>query len=54
MLNLPANFFRRFSTGDLTNRAMMVSEVSRQISGTMLRSLVTGLLAVGNVGLLFY
>ena len=33
---------------------MMVTEVSRSISGTVMRSLVTGLLVLVNVGLLFY
>ena len=54
ILKLPAGFFRKFTAGDLMNRAMMVSEVSREISGNVLRTMLTGLLAVVNVGLLFY
>jgi NHLM bacteriocin system ABC transporter ATP-binding protein len=54
LLRLPTQFFRRFNTGDLLNRAMMITEVSQEISGTMLRSLLTGALSLLNLGLLFY
>jgi ATP-binding cassette subfamily C protein len=54
LLRLPTRFFRRYATGDLLNRAMMITEVSQEISGTAMRSLVTGATTLLNLGLMFY
>jgi ATP-binding cassette subfamily C protein len=54
LLGLPMQFFRKFASGDLLNRSMMVTEVSHTLSGTTLRSLLTGFLSLLNLGLLFY
>src|SRR5262249_5861040 len=40
LLSLPTRFFRGYSTGDLLNRSMLITEVSQEISGTALRSLL--------------
>jgi ATP-binding cassette subfamily C protein len=52
LLRLPANFFRGFVSGDLLNRAMMVTQVSQTLNGATLRSLLSGSLALLNLGLL--
>jgi ATP-binding cassette subfamily C protein len=52
LLRLPAKFFRDFASGDLLNRAMQVTEVSQALNSATLRSLVSGSLALLNLGLL--
>src|SRR5262249_15941475 len=54
LLRLTVGFFRRFDTGDLLNRAMLITEVSQALRGSSLRSLLTGLMTLFNLGLLFY
>ena len=51
---LRAPFFRKFSSGDLLDRIMAVSEVSEEFNSTTIRTLVTGLTTSLNLGLLFY
>ena len=47
-------FFRKFSSGDLLDRIMAVSEVSEEFNSTTIRTLLTGLTTSLNLGLLFY
>jgi len=51
---LRAPFFRKFSSGDLLDRIMAVSEVSEEFNSTTIRTLLTGLTTSLNLGLLFY
>jgi ATP-binding cassette subfamily C protein len=52
VLRLPVNFFGSFTTGDLLNRAMMVTQISQALNSAVLRSLLSGSLALLNLGLL--
>lgn len=54
VLLLTAPFFRRFTGGDLLDRLMAISEVSQEFNSTSIRSLLVGLTASLNLGLLFY
>ncbi|MDG1192850.1 MAG: ABC transporter transmembrane domain-containing protein, partial [Arenicellales bacterium] len=54
VLLLTAPFFRRFSGGDLLDRLMAISQVSQEFNSTSIRSLLVGLTASLNMGLLFY
>ena len=54
VLLLTAPFFRRFIDGDLLDRLMAISEVSQEFNSTSIRSLLVGLTASLNLGLLFY
>lgn len=54
LLNLPASFFRQYSTGDLQSRVTSISTIRRQLSGATLLTLITGLFSLLNLGLLFY
>ena len=54
VLLLTAPFFRRFTGGDLLDRLMAVSQVSQELNSTSIRSLLVGLTASLNLGLLFY
>lgn len=53
LLELPIPFFRRFSAGDLAERAMGISAIRQQLSGTTVNSIVSGVFTVFNLILLF-
>jgi NHLM bacteriocin system ABC transporter peptidase/ATP-binding protein/NHLM bacteriocin system ABC transporter ATP-binding protein len=53
LLRLPTGFFARYSSGDLAFRAMEFSKVFKKISGAAVTTLVMGLFAVFNLGLLY-
>ena len=54
LIALPAPFFRLFSTGDLTMRAMSIISIRRALSSTVLNSLMTCIFSVFNFFLMFY
>lgn len=54
LLNLPAPFFREYTAGDLSIRAMGVNMIRRMISGTLVLSLLGGLFSIFNFLLLFF
>ncbi len=53
LLALPVTFFRRYSSGDLADRAMSINVIQRTVSGVALSSILTGIFAFWNLGLLF-
>ncbi|TAE07199.1 MAG: hypothetical protein EAZ95_18630, partial [Bacteroidetes bacterium] len=54
LLNLPATFFRKFSTGDLADRTMGLNHIRQMLSESVIMGLLGGVFAVLNFGLLFY
>lgn len=54
LLSLPADFFRRYSSGDLTHRAMGISYIKQILSSTVTLAVFTGVFSWFNVLLLFY
>ena len=54
LLNLPLTFFKRFSSGDLLNRSMIVSEISAEVSGVAIKGLFAGFSTCISILLLFY
>ncbi len=54
LLGLRMAFFKQFSSGDLLNRAMSVSEVTHEMNGQTLKTLVVSAMALLNLGLLYY
>ena len=54
LLRLPTGFFARFSSGDLAFRAMEFSKVFKKVSGAGVTTLLMGLFALFNLGLLFF
>ena len=54
LLHLPASFFRRYSSGDLAERAMGMDVIRRTLSGTVVSSFLASLFALFSFGLLFY
>jgi ATP-binding cassette subfamily C protein len=54
LLSLRSSFFRRHASGDLQSRVMAVDTIGAQLSGATMSSVVTGIMALLNLGLLFY
>lgn len=54
LLRLPVTFFRRFSAGDLTMRALGINSIRQILSNTVLTTVLSGAFSVVNLILLFY
>ena len=54
LLNLKVSFFRDYPVGDLTSRVLAISQIRSLLGGATLTGLFTSLLALLNLGLLFY
>jgi NHLM bacteriocin system ABC transporter peptidase/ATP-binding protein/NHLM bacteriocin system ABC transporter ATP-binding protein len=54
LLRLPSGFYAKFSSGDLAVRAMELSAIFKRISGSVAATVVSGIFAVFNLGLLFF
>lgn len=53
MLNLMPTFFRKYTSGELLIRLLAVSQIRAQISGAAQRTLLSGVFALLNLGLMF-
>jgi NHLM bacteriocin system ABC transporter ATP-binding protein len=54
LLNLPASFFRQYSTGDLVARAMGIGQIRQVITQAAMSSLLTFVFSLVTFALLFY
>lgn len=54
LLSLRLPVFRRFSSGDLLDRAMSVSAINHELNGQAMRTLLTSGTALLNLGLLYW
>ena len=53
LLKLSPPFFRKYATGDLLVRLLAVGQIRSQLSGATQRTLLTGVFALLNLGLMF-
>jgi NHLM bacteriocin system ABC transporter ATP-binding protein len=53
VLKLSPAFFREYSSGDLVNRIMAIGQIRAHISGSTQRTLLGGIFALLNLGLMF-
>jgi NHLM bacteriocin system ABC transporter ATP-binding protein len=53
LLTLPTTFFRQYEIGDLSSRVSVISQIRQKVSSTVLRSLLSSLFSLLNLGLLF-
>ena len=53
LLSLPAPFFRDYTAGDLTERAMGIDAVRQVLSGTTVLTILASVFSIFNFGLLF-
>jgi ATP-binding cassette subfamily C protein len=54
LLRLPVTFYKRFSAGDLTNRALSINAIRQILSSTVMTAVLSGTFSFVNLGLLFY
>jgi ATP-binding cassette subfamily C protein len=54
LLQLPAPFFRSYTAGDLSARALGISTIRQAVSGTVVLSILSGLFSVFNFLILFF
>lgn len=54
LLGLPMPFFRRYTAGDLANRAMGIDSIRQVLSGTVVTAVLSGLFSTLHFGLLFH
>ncbi len=54
MASLPTSFFRRFTAGDLADRANGVGLIRQMLTGATVHGLISGMFSVFSLGLLFY
>jgi NHLM bacteriocin system ABC transporter ATP-binding protein len=53
ILKLSPAFFRQYSSGDLVNRLLTISQIRSHLSGSTQRTLLSGVFALLNLGLMF-
>lgn len=54
LLRLPAPFFRRYTAGDLSDRANAIRLIRKLFSGATLQTFLRGIFALSSLALLFY
>jgi NHLM bacteriocin system ABC transporter ATP-binding protein len=54
LLSLPVPFFRKYTSGDLANRASGINTIRQVLSGTTIESIFSGTFSLLNLFLLFY
>ena len=54
LLSLPTEFFRRYTVGDLADRANGVSQIRMLMSGTVAGAVISGVFSIFSFALLFY
>lgn len=54
LLNLKVSFFRQYAIGDLNSRVSAVSQIRQKLSNTVLKTILSSLFSLLNLGLLFF
>ncbi len=54
LLSLPADFFRRYSAGELTERALGIYTIKQTLSGSVILSMLSGIFSTLNLLVMFY
>lgn len=54
VLDLPMDFYRRYSTGGLTNRVFSVTEIRKLLTGSTLQAIISGVISLTNIGMMFF
>ena len=54
LLRLPVTFYKKFSAGDLTNRALSINAIRQILSNTVMTAVLSGAFSFVNLVLLFY
>ena len=54
LLRLPVKFYKKYSSGDLTNRALSINAIRQIVSNTVMTAVLSGAFSFVNLILLFY
>lgn len=54
LLRLPVTFYRKYTAGDLTMRALGINSIRKILSSTILTAVLSGTFSIVNLGLLFW
>lgn len=54
LLRLPVTFYKKYSAGDLTNRALSINAIRQILSSTVMTAVLSGTFSFVNLVLLFY
>lgn len=54
LMRLPVTFYKKYSAGDLTNRALSINQIRQILSSAVLTAVLTGAFSSVNLVLLFY
>lgn len=54
MLRLPVTFYKKYSTGDLTNRVLSINAIRQIVSSVLMTAVLSGAFSFVNLLLLFY
>lgn len=54
LLRLPTKFYKKYTSGDLTNRVLSINAIRRALSDTLLTAVLSGCFSLVNLVLLFY
>lgn len=54
LLRLPVTFYRKYTAGDLTLRALGINSIRQILSSTILTAVLSGTFSIVNLGLLFW
>ncbi len=54
LLRLPISFYKKYSSGDLTNRALSINRIRHILSSTVMTTVLSGAFSFVNLILLFY
>lgn len=54
LLRLPVTFYRKYTAGDLTMRALGINSIRQILSSTILTAVLSGTFSIVNLGLLFW
>lgn len=54
LLRLPVSFYKKYTAGDLTNRALSINAIRQVLSNTVMTAVLSGAFSIVNLVLLFY
>ncbi len=54
LLRLPVSFYKKYTAGDLTNRALSINAIRQILSNTVMTAVLSGAFSIVNLALLFY
>lgn len=54
LMRLPVSFYKKYTAGDLTNRALSINAIRQILSNTVMTAVLSGAFSIVNLGLLFY